>query len=172
MNESETKTFKDFMLPPVVATKVDVSRMVSDLERVDSELTTTEVRAGLNSTEAVMPPMSDQLREFLTQNGVNIGNSQQRTSLVKELRQMKDSVPVIHMTFAVAADPESLQQLVAWLRQSVHRQAVIEVGLQPALIAGVYLRTPNRVQDLSLRGALKGGHDLLVKELGALHGSV
>jgi F0F1-type ATP synthase delta subunit len=53
----------------------------------------------------------------------------------------------------------------------VHKQAVIEVGLQPALIAGVYIRTPNHVQDLSLRAMLKGGRDILIKELEALRGS-
>lgn len=170
MNEGEVKTYENFSLPASVVTKVDVSRMVSDLERVDNEITTSEVRSGVSSSEAAAPAMSDQLREFLTINGLNLGNGSQRTDLIKQLRQLKDKVPTIHMTFAVTTDPESLRQLVAWLRESVHKQAVIEVGLQPALIAGVYVRTPNHINDLSLRAMLKGGRDILIKELEALHG--
>jgi F0F1-type ATP synthase delta subunit len=74
------------------------------------------------------------------------------------------------MTFAVTADPESLQQLALWLRTTINPQAVIAVGLQPSLVAGVYLRTPNHVHDLSLRAMLKNGRGLLVEELGALRG--
>ena len=84
---------------------------------------------------------------------------------------MKDKVPVIHMTFAVQADPTSLQQIVQWLRSSVHPQVVISVGLQPSLVAGVYMRTPNHVRDLSLRTLLTGQHEVLVKELEALRGT-
>ncbi|MGB4761887.1 MAG: hypothetical protein WBP12_00855 [Candidatus Saccharimonas sp.] len=166
MNQYETPDYRKFGVPPVVATKVDVSRMVSDLERVDAELTTAEIRGGDHTT----PAMSEQLHEFLSQNNISLDNSQYRTDLLKEARKLKDNVPIIHMTFAVAADPESLQQLVAWTRQSVHPQAVIEVGLQPALIAGVHVRTTNHIKDLSMRGALKGGHAILVKELEALRG--
>ena len=72
------------------------------------------------------------------------------------------------MTFAVPADRESLRYIVQWVRTSVHPQALLQIGLQPALVAGVYLRTPNRVHDFSLRAALNGQHDALVKELGAL----
>lgn len=166
MNQGEMLSYTSLGLPAVVATKVDVSRMVSDLERVDAELTTAEIRGGDHTT----PAMSEQLHEFLAQNNVTLDNSQYRTDLLKEVRKLKDNVPVIHMTFAVAADPESLQQLVAWTRQSVHPQAVIEVGLQPALIAGVHVRTTNHIKDLSMRGALKGGHAILVKEIEALRG--
>lgn len=72
------------------------------------------------------------------------------------------------MTFAVTADPESLERLARWFRESIHPQVVIATHLQPSLIAGVYLRTPNHVHDFSLRGALAGKHGLLVNELEAL----
>ena len=71
-------------------------------------------------------------------------------------------------TFASEADRESLGQLALWLRTSVHPQAVIDVGLQPGLVAGVYLRTANRVFDLSLKGALKQGRGILASDLEAL----
>lgn len=171
MTEPKVKAPADFVLPSNVVTKGDVSRLVSDLERVDNELTSISVRKKVGSREQPHPGMSDQLADFLDQNSLELDDSHERTELIKTLRRLKDSVPVIHMTFASIADYDSLQKLVDWFRESVHPQAVIEVGLQPALIGGVYLRTPNHVHDFSLRGILDGQHDLLVKELRALRGN-
>lgn len=168
MNESAVTTPAAFTLPPTVVSKVDVSRLVRELERIDNELTTITVRAKAGVQQQPQITMSDQLNAFLTQNKLSLTENNARTDLIKQIRVMKDSVPIIHMTFAVEADRESLQYLAGWLRAYIHPQAVIDVGLQPALIAGVYLRTSNQIKDLSLRGMLKGSHDLLVKDLDAL----
>lgn len=170
MTESITKTYADFILPPSLVTRVDISRLVHEVEWVDNEMTAAAVRAKTGGAQQAAPIMSGTLEDFLAQNQLSLQNSLERTEIIKQLRLLKDKVPIIHMTFAVTADRESLEYLVAWLRGSVHQQAVIAVGLQPALVAGVYLRTPNRVMDLSLRAMLKGGHDKLSAQLGAFRG--
>ena len=170
MNEQEVKSYADFMVPPSVVSKIDVSHLVSEAERVDNEMTAAAIRAKTGSSEQPAPAMSQQLADFLAANELQLGGSRERSELIKQLHLLKDNVPIMHMTFAVEADRESLGKLAAWLRDSVHPQAVIDVGLQPALIAGVYLRTPNHVHDLSLRAKLEGGHGLLVKELEGLRG--
>jgi len=161
---SEVTPYTKFVLPTSVVTKLDVSRLVNELEKVDNELTAAAVR----KQDHVQPVMSQQLAEFLEQNKVSLDEGD-RGDLIKLLRLLKENVPVIHMTFAVTADQESLQKLVQWLRAETP-QAVIAVGLQPGLVAGVYLRTPNHVHDLSLRNALDGRRDVLVKELETLRG--
>lgn len=165
------KTYADFVLPPSVVSKIDVSRLVSEVERLDGELTTMAVRAKAGAQQVAQPVISQQLADFLQVNSLTISqNGSERSEFVRQLRLLKDKVPVLHMTFAVTADGESLAQLAAWVRSEVHPQAVIAVGLQPALVAGVYLRTPNHVHDLSLRAKLKGSHDVLIKELEAARG--
>lgn len=171
MNQPQQKTYADFTLPFSVVSKLDVSHLLSEVEKLDEELTEAIARAKVGTTNYTAPTLSESLTEFLTQNRVQLKTNQERTELIHQLRLLKDKIPVIHMTFAVEADAESLQQLVAWLRSSVHPQAVVSVGLQPSLIAGVYLRTPNKVHDLSLRGILAGKHDALVAELGAFRGN-
>lgn len=167
---SDVKIATDYSLPPSVVSKLDVSRLVSELERVDNEATTLAVRAKAGVQQQTEPVVSEQLADFLQHNTLSLATAQERQQVLMQLRQLKDEVPIIHLTFAVPADRESLGQLAQWLRASVHPQAVIAVGLQPALIAGVYVRTPNQVHDLSLRGMLAGGHDVLVKELETLRG--
>lgn len=170
MSEQETKTHDEFILPTSVVSKLDLSRMVAEAEQIDNELTAASVRAKTGSRSRVNPVMSTQLKDFLDQNELSFRLSRERTKLVKQLRLLKDKVPVVHMTFAVVADYESLQKIAEWLRSSIHPQAVIEVGIQPRLIAGVHMRTPNHLHDMTLRHAFDGRRDVLFKELEALRG--
>lgn len=168
MTEADMKTAADFILPPSVVSRIDVSKLVSEAEKIDNAVTAALVRSKAGAPAVAQPVLSEQFISFLQLNKLDLNNGPARSELVKQLRKLKDAAPVIHMTFAVEADRESLQYIVAWLRSSVHRQAVVEVGLQPALVAGVYLRTPNHVHDLSLRNMLAKSHGVLTKELEAL----
>lgn len=168
MSDAAIKKHSDFVLPPSVVTKMDLSRLLNEFERIDNELTTAAVRSGVGVQEQTTLALSNQLTEFFTCNGLKPATAHARSDVIKQLRLLKDTAPIIHMTFAVVPDAESLQQLAQWLRESVHPQAVMTVGLQPGLVAGVYMRTPNHVHDLSLRARLKESRDLLTKELEAL----
>ncbi len=161
----------NYVLPASIITKLDVSRMISQVEAADNALTSADVRAKAGAPAEATPAVSQHLEDFLSANQLQLGDSQQRSQLIAGLRQLKDQLPVVHMTFAAPADPESLQQMASWLRKSVHPQAVIAVGLQPGLIGGVYVRTTNHVHDLSVRAQLAGHRDLLKKEIEALSGS-
>src|SRR6478736_6223110 len=131
MSEVVKKTSAEFVLPMSVASKIDVSRLTREVEVVDNELTTVAVRTKAGSPVKVeQPVISRQLEEFLQLNDLKLTDmsGQARTDLVKQMRIMKDNVPVIHMTFAVTADSSSLQKLIEWLRASIHPQVVVEVG--------------------------------------------
>ncbi|HEY8886583.1 MAG TPA: hypothetical protein VIM31_03755 [Candidatus Microsaccharimonas sp.] len=170
MTDQAAKTHENFVLPASLVSRVDVAHLVEEVERVDAEMTSAAIRAG-EGVVPTIPALSQQLIDFLAQNELKLDDSKARMTLIQELRLLKDKVPILHMTFAVTADPESLQQLAQWARTSIDPHAVISVGLQPGLVAGVYLRTPNHVHDFSLRAMLKSGRGKLVEELGALRGS-
>lgn len=150
-----------YQLPPSVVTRADVSRLVSELEHVDDDMNSARLRG----QHAVVPNLSPALHDFVTVNQLSLDDAKNRTEIIAAIRQLKDTAPVIHMTFASPADSESLGQLVHWLRVSVDAGAVIQTSLQPSLIAGVYIRTPNHVHDFSLKGKLQAGHGVLVKRL-------
>lgn len=165
----QTPPVAELVLPPSVISRADVARLVNELERVDAELTTKGIRQRVGGVEQPLPSVSSQCADFLKLNAsISVHDAAERARLIARVHKLKDTAPVIHMTFAVEADGESLGQIAQWLRTAVHPQAVIAVGLQPGLVAGVYLRTTNRVLDLSLRGALKGARGVLEADLGAL----
>jgi len=170
MSKAEVKNYSEFILPPAVIDKVDISRLVHEFEAVDTLLTSKTVRKKAGASNEDVPALSPQLQAFLDVNPVNLDDSGARSGYIKQLQLLKNNVHVMNMTFAVVADPESLQQLSAWLRESVHPQTVIDVHLQPALVAGVYLRSQNHVFDFSVRNALREKRGELQKELEALRG--
>lgn len=164
MNETPGITQEQLKLPPSIVTKIDVSHLVRELEAVDNELISREAKAktGIEPGGDIM--YSEQLTDFLSANQTEISHdSTQRSYLINKVRHLKKTVPTIHVTFASSADNESLQKLAAWLRDEVHPQAVMKVGLQPSLIGGVYVRTTNHVHDFSLRAKL-AAHRHLIKE--------
>lgn len=151
----------EYRLPSSVVTRADVSRLAAELEHVDGDMNSARLRGQNDAVSSLSPA----LREFIDSNKLSLDNDKVRMEIIGAIRQIKDTAPIIHMTFATPADTESLGTLVDWLRTSVNPRAVIQTSLQPSLIAGVYIRTPNHVHDLSLKGKLKAGHGVLVRHL-------
>ena len=171
MTERQDLDYKSFSLPADVVSRRDLARLVTEAEHIDDEMTSADVRARKTNHATETPAFSGQFTDFLTDNKLDFSESKVRTDIIKELRLLKTKAPVVHTTFAVPADIESLQTLASWFRKSVHPQVLLEIGLQPALVAGVYVRTPNHVHDMSLRSALAGKREVLVKDLEELrHG--
>ncbi len=161
-----------YVLPAALVTRADLARMVREVEQLDNDFEVQKVRDHTDEAHYAIPNMSRGLTDFLAENQLNITDAKQRTELKSRLRVMKDKAPIVHVTFAVDADPEFLQQLVAWLRTEVHPQSLLSVGLQPGLIGGMYMRTPNHIHDFSLRSVLAGKRDIILKELQAVTGAV
>lgn len=158
----------NFALPPALVSKIDLARLIREVETVDGSLEAQKVR-GYQKEQMRMPTLSRSLSDFLELNKLDILDNQKRMILKEQLRVLKDKIPVIHLTFATEVDPESLEYLVAWIRKELHPQALVSIGLQPSLIGGVYIRTPNHVHDLSMRALFKGKSSVLVKDLEGLH---
>ena len=166
MSEANGMTVEALKLPPSIVTKIDVSHLVSELESIDNELISREAKAKTGIEPGDEINYSEHLADFLAVNETTISeDSVQRSYLINKLRHLKKTVPTVHVTFASPADSESLQKLAAWLRQEVHPQAVMKVGLQPSLIGGVYVRTTNHVHDFSLRAKLAAHRHLIKEEL-------
>lgn len=170
MSGGEQAIYTRFILPPSIVSKPDVSRLVREVEYLDNELTAAAARAKIGATAANNLHVSDMMTDFLEHNKISLTESRIRSELIKQLRLLKDHLPVVHMTFAVEADAQSLGKLASWLRETVHPQTCISVGLQPGLIAGVHLRTSNHMHDLSVRTAFQNSRGRLIEQLEALRG--
>lgn len=163
-----SKSADAYLLPSSLISKADVARLKREVETLDNALETQKVRAGGQQFSYHMPVTSQLLSDFVELNKLDLANDKVRLELKEQLQALKEKASTMHMTFASVADPESLGQLVTWIRQNIHPQALLSVGLQPAIVGGVYLRTPNHVHDFSLKSMLAGKRELITGGLESL----
>ena len=155
-----------FVFPPALVTRADLARLVREVESVDNEFEAQKARnQATGKTGYRLPVLSRSLGDFLDINKLDLADDHGRMVLKEQLRATKDKAPIIHMTFAVEADPTSLAQLVTYLRKEIHPQTLLSVGLQPSLVGGAYIRTPNRVHDFSLRELLASKRGVITTAL-------
>lgn len=152
-----------FGLPPALLGRPDISRVLRELERIDSILGSQAIRTPENPQ--VIPSMSRGLSDCITLNNITITDVNERQRLLKMLRQTKEKAPVVHITFAVDPVPAITAQITVWIRENLHSHALVSVGLQPRIVGGCIVRTPDHIYDFSIRKRFKDSEAVLINRL-------
>ncbi len=161
-----------YVLPLSVMTRSDLRRLVNEIETIDMSLTTDALRRRSATKDIVAPiTVSSQLSDFIAANRLDLRDARARAQVIAEIRLLKMSAPVVHLTFATSVTTETLGKMMQWLRSSLSQQVVMTVGLQPELIGGVVVRTANRIFDLSVKAQLANSRQIIVKELETIDGA-
>lgn len=155
-------------LPATLIGRADLARLVREIETVDNDFEVQKVRDHKTAETMSIPTMSRALSDFLQLNKITITDPQVRMDLKKQLGVLKDKAPSIRMVFAAEPEPEFVQQLVTWIRQELHPGALLTIGLQPGIIGGVYIRTPNHIHDFTVRKLLADKRGLIRTEFEAI----
>lgn len=138
-----------FQLPLGIVSKVDVGRLLRELEALSTFMRSAEVRQP--GTSVQLPKTSKLLDEFLEINKKSALKVSDREEVKAFLEELRNDAPTIHMSFSADPSPLFTQRLVSWLRQNIHSSILLQVGLQPTIGAGTVVRTTNQYFDLSLR---------------------
>lgn len=164
MNEPE------IALPRSVLSMKDLTRLLRELEELDAGYVEASARAKIAAKADWQPALSAALEDFLAANPIDLSVLKERSRLIGSVRHLKQQAPLTHLTFAAVPDTESLMKIGSWLRENVHPQTLIRVGLQPDLVGGVYVRTTNQVLDMSVRAQLANHRHVIAQELETLCG--
>jgi F0F1-type ATP synthase delta subunit len=131
-----------------------LARLTREINSLDDFFAGAKSRpAGTTSSQP--PKISRLLNSLATDNKINLMDEGERKKLQADLQTVYDKAPSMHISFAVEPSPKALEKILVWVRQNVHPQALLSVGLQPAIAAGCMLRTTNKVFDMSLRSNLQ-----------------
>lgn len=150
-------------LPVNVISRIDVGRLVREVEELDNFLKQAAIREP--GSPVKLPKTSRMLDEFISLNELNVLHEDDRKRLYMFLQTIKAKAPVLHMSFAADPSPRFLQRLMTWLRLNVDPMVLVQVGLQPNLGAGCMMRTTNKYFDLSLREYFKEHREVLVTKI-------
>jgi F0F1-type ATP synthase delta subunit len=161
--ETKPEPSKGFVLPVVVFGTIELHRIQRELEALEDYFAQSQIRAA--GKQVPLPQLSRLLYGMAADNDLNLLIQEQRTKLAALLKEIADSAPVVHISFA--ADPSSnfTAKIVEWFRKNIHPYCMVQLGLQPAIAAGCVLRTPNHILDFSLAHHFSDKRELLVTAL-------
>lgn len=152
-----TTETKAFVLPPMVVSQADISRLLRELETLESDL------VGSQTAKKTLPEASNLLSQVAAANGYKLSEKNNRQHLVGQLTKIRDHAPMVHISFAAEPSPQVIETLLGWLRGNVHSYMMLQIGLQPSIAAGCIVRTPNKIFDLSLRSHFEKQKPYLVE---------
>lgn len=151
------------VLPNGLVTRADVGRLVREAEAVDNALNQAAIRTEGTPTE--VPKLSALLTETAALNKLNLLQQADRQRLLASLQSIQSSAPTLHMSFNNDPSPVFQQGLITWVRQNLHPQLLLRIGLQPSIGAGAMVRSTNRYFDFSLRQRFTQQRGLLIDKL-------
>jgi hypothetical protein len=167
-HEAATATApKTLGLPPLVSSPADVGRLIRELEAIDERFLQLKLRRG--GGQPSLPKTSYLLDRLAGLNGFNLLDGNDRQRLRDFLELVKQQAPLLHISFSADPTPAFLEKLMAWLRQEIHAQVLVSIGLQPNIGAGCIVRTTNRRFDFSLRQNFIESRPLLISKLVAIN---
>ncbi|HET9174666.1 MAG TPA: hypothetical protein VFN56_05330 [Candidatus Saccharimonadales bacterium] len=157
---------KQWHLPLLVVGPADVLRLTRELEALDEYLHQASLRKG-GDEAAKLPRTSRALDDFALTNDLNMLHADDRKQGKEFLMSVEGHSPVVTMSFAVDPSSAFIGKIITWLRQNVHPQLLLRVGLQPTIGAGCTLRTANHYFDFSLRQHFETQKQVLIDQLHA-----
>jgi F0F1-type ATP synthase delta subunit len=153
----------------LIVSPSDISRLQRELIGLNDFFVAAQARQ--TGTAMQLPKLTRILNQLAKDNGVNLLEEVERDKLAAGLEKLEHDAPTLHVSFATEASPKALEKLVVWIRGNIHPQALVQVGLQPSIAAGCFLRTPNKTFDMSLRSSMKKNEPQLLKLIaGAVDG--
>lgn len=158
-NQQETANDSYLRLPLSVATKVDVGRLMRELQQVDNFLKEATIRTP--GTPVKLPKTSRLLDEAISINKINLLHEEDRKRLIDFIANVRSEAPVMHISFSADPSPAFTLKLITRLRAEIHPLVLLQLGLQPNIGAGSVLRTTNKYFDFSLRKRLEQKADVL-----------
>jgi hypothetical protein len=148
-------------LPLSVISQVDIARLMREINNLNDFFTGAQARKP--GTPMPLPRLTRLLDQTARDNGYNLLETSHRQKLENALNEVLGRAPLLHISFAAEPSPRALERILAWFRDNIHPQALLQVGLQPTIAAGCVLRTPNRLFDMSMRVYLQKQEPYLVQ---------
>lgn len=158
------------VLPTAVVGLIDVGRLIREFDKLEAFIQQQTVRDDGNDT-VKLPKLSLLMDQLVDKNKLDLLQEADRTKTHDFLREVRKHAPKVHMSFSANPSPRFVQSLTAWLRQNIHPEVLIAIGLQPGIGAGCVLRTTNKYFDMSLAQSFANSRDKLMQSLRGPEGS-
>lgn len=160
---NDEKRSRAGQLPNLVVGLVDINRLRRELAAIDETLLEHTLRKKDGGSQ--MLKSSRLMDQLVVSNDLNLLHQSDRERLRRFLETIAERAPVLHISFSADPSPSFLERLMAWLRQNIHPQILVTIGVQPTIAAGCIVRSTNQYFDFSLRQDFTEKKGLLLKQI-------
>lgn len=152
----------ELKLPATIVGPADLARAKRDLDTYNESQHQADLRTKkTGQAESVLAGRV--ISELAALNQVDLADASQALALLTELEKTLKTAPAVTISFAVDPSALFMAKIVDWLRNSVHPQVLVRIGLRPNIAAGCILRTSSKLYDFSLRQKLDDQRELLIE---------
>jgi len=143
----------EYKLSDSIGTRTQLVNVFENLESVLEKNVQNSIRAEEGVDFEDLPEVSSALAQLIKDNDIKV-----TTTSLKELKtwlaELKQSAPVLRLTFT--SDPENaiITRIVKWFREQSGKEVLVRIGVQPTIAAGCIVHTPSHQYDFSLRNYL------------------
>lgn len=92
---------------------------------------------------------------------VNQDNKSDMQELLQQINDAIDDLPLAHLIIAIDPNVQTVQAIHHWFYRTLKKPAVIDIDVDPSLIAGSVISFNGKLRDYSLKRVLM--NELLVK---------
>ena len=131
---TDAKAESSLQLTPDIITALELNRVIRELENLDDFLHQANIRTPGSSMS--LPKTTKLLEGLAEANGFSLLDTVHRKHLIGKLRNLKLKVKKVHISFAVEPSPRVIRKIVLWMRENIHPQVVVEIGVQPTISVG------------------------------------
>ncbi|HEX8226807.1 MAG TPA: hypothetical protein VF572_02970 [Candidatus Saccharimonadales bacterium] len=150
-------------LTTLIVSPSDLKRARRELEALDDFLLQASLRQGGKPVK--LPQANRLIDELIDTSGGSLLNPADRKKLLQYLTDLITKAPVVHISFASEPSAAFMNKLIIWLRDNIHPQVLVHLGLQPSIAAGCIVRTANKQFDFSLTQAFENQRQQLIASL-------
>jgi hypothetical protein len=153
-----------YMLPTSLISEGDISRVLRELINLDNYIQQAKLRQPGTPLKR-LPKTSNGLDDFSELNHLNLLLDKDRDKARVFLEKLMKNAPVVHISFA--ADPSAvfMTKIISWFRNNINQLTLVNIGLEPTIVAGCTVRTDNRFHDFSLRHHFDAQRQFLLSKL-------
>jgi hypothetical protein len=138
--------FSDFF-----RTNVQAVDFITRLANISEELYETNFNLEKALVEQFGIRKSDKFNELLRDNRIPPGSSAALKDFINKIQEIVSSLPVVSLTIAFEPEEETLKNIFDWFPLNINRQVLLDIKVDPNLIAGANIGYNGKCLDCSIK---------------------
>ena len=150
-----------------ISSRQDLRAVILEIQNCAAWLAQSQVKAKVSGKQDSQPPTISHAADDLIKqwHGKNAVSPKTLDELVKTLKDFESKAGRISITLAAPAPARLRQELVAWCRQNINPNILVDFKFNSTMLGGMVVQYDSHVHDWSFRRQILAGRDKFAEVL-------